>query len=321
MRAVAALTLLLACRTAWASPQSLLSAALGGSRVPFEGVQTATVCTASGSAASEVAVFGDGKGSVRREYRTGAARGVVILQTPRGAWERAGGAWASLPAPFPVRPAQAAARVVRNYRVTVLPAARLLGRSVVPLRIDARHAFNPSRRIWLDASTGLVLKDEMYGPDGRLRSRTVFTRLLLRRQPASAFVPPKAAVSEAYGPGSFVADAGEREVERITGRAFLAPRYVPAGYVVEMVGHMRTRRGYTPAVRYSDGLSAFSVFQRGGPGMGGGMGRGRMGMMSACVSRSDNQQAVLMTQTVKARYLLVGDLAEAELRKVADSLP
>jgi hypothetical protein len=77
---------------------------------------------------------------------------------------------------------------------------------------------------------------------------------------------------------------------------------------------------HTPAVRYSDGLSAFTIYQRGrGPGGGGrGFGRGA-GWQNRL--RSDVQQSIVEVQRGQRSYLLIGDLAESELQKIADSLP
>jgi hypothetical protein len=75
-----------------------------------------------------------------------------------------------------------------------------------------------------------------------------------------------------------------------------------------------------PAVRYSDGLSAFTIYQRGkGPG-GGGRGFGR-GAGRQHRFQSDIQQSIVEVQGAQRSYLLIGDLAESELQKIAASLP
>lgn len=82
-----------------------------------------------------------------------------------------------------------------------------------------------------------------------------------------------------------------------------------------------------PAVRYSDGLAAFTVFQRGwGAGAGRGMrwrgGRAGGGSGNAsCVGQSDRQRSVVTVAATQSNYLLVGDIAESELMRVAKSLP
>jgi hypothetical protein len=305
-------------------PERVLGVALRGPVVPYKGQQKSTVYFDVGPVSGEVTIFGDGKGRTRREYRKGAAAGVVMLQSGPVTWQRQGGVWVRLPGSASGKPDASAARIVANYKVTVAPAARMLGREVVPLRADARKTYNPSRRLWVDVATGIVLRDDLFAPGGRMRSSTAFTSLALGPQPKALFAAPPAvavAKSDAFGPSSFQRMASSAEVQRISGRPVLFPSHVPQGYAVELYGVMTTRNGrYMPAVRYSDGLAAFTIFQR-GPGAGPGGGRGRGHGNGFQGAQSDRQRAVVIAAGRRSNYLLVGDIAESELKRVADSLP
>ncbi len=340
------------------SPTAALTAALRGPIVAFQGEQRTTVHLDTGPVSTEVVVHNNGRGAERREYRKGAAAGVVTLQKGQTTWQRQGsGAWLRLPETPKQDPSATAARIARNYRVTVGSPAKLAGRPVVLVRIVARSEGNPSRRLWLDQRAGIIVKDELFAPDGRIRSSTAFTRITPVSPSPSLFTVPKATTADpGFGPASFEPKASAAEVERLTGRPLLLPRHVPSGYRVEMAGVMRTRPGFLmPAVRYSDGLAAFTIFQRGqggpgggpgggqgrgmgrgqgGPGQGGqgrgrgrgpggGMGQGRgrgpgdgLGMM-----RSDRQRSVVAASGERSNYLLVGDISEEELQRIAASLP
>ena len=225
-----------------------------------------------------------------------------------------------------MNPAATAARVAANYRVTAGASTYVLARSVTPLRITARIPCNPSRRLWVDPATGLILRDELYAPGGRIRSSTSFVRLSLRPQPKTLFTAPASTRKpDAFGPSSFQRLASRSEVERLSARAILLPAYAPPGFRVELVGVMTTRNGrYMPAVRYSDGLAAFTIFQR-GPGAGRGMGQGRGGGMGPGngmhMGETDLQRSIVVASGKRSNYLLVGDISENELRRVADSLP
>lgn len=317
----------------------LLQKVVQGPSVPFSGHQTTEVFFATGPARALVQVSADGHGRMRRELTSGAAAGIVVLQIGPATWQRGtDGKWVRLPdRPVEENPAGTAAAILRNYLVTVGKRTKIAGRPATPVRIVPRRSCNPGRNLWVDPGTGIVLKDVMLAPDGRTRSTSEFVDIKLGPQPADRFQPPAHAENPpAFGPSSFSPRSSAAEVERESGRPILLPTYVPTGYRLVMYGIMRTGSGrLMPAIRYTDGLSAFTVFQRGwgnemGPGRGfGGPGRGRgwrggrgaPGRAPACVGQSDIQSAVVVVSGVKSNYLLVGDLSEAELTRVGKSLP
>jgi len=317
----------------------LLRLALRNSTAPYVGRQRTEVYMESGRSTSVVRVESDGPERVRREFETGAAAGTVTLQSGHAQWMRgADGKWARLPdAIGEPDPAATSAAILRNYEVTVGATARIAGRKAVQVRIERRQKFDPSREVWVDPATGIVLKDVLKAPDGRLRSTTEFTEIALEAPPASRFeAPSEAAPRSQFGPSSFAPRATRAAVESESGRPVLLPTHVPAGYRVVMYGIMQTGSGrLMPAVRYSNGMSAFTIFQRGmggpgmgGPGMGGpGRGRGWRGGRGpaegqpSCVGQSTVQTSVVSVAAARSNYLLVGDLAEEELMTVARSLP
>jgi hypothetical protein len=304
--ALAAICLLAGFSVA-AAPPPALTKALSGPTKAFEGRQHTVVTMNGSSVSSDVQIWGNGAGAIRRSY-TG---GTTTLQTRSHVWQKAGsGPWVRVNTLGGPDAPGIAKRLAANYRVVVQPGEVILGRKCASVRIEPRYAFNPSRRMWLDESTGLLLKDELYAPGGKLRSSTVFVSLSVRPQPAALFTPPaKASDADTYGPASFKPLASAAAVQRQCGRPLLLPRYVPSGFTIETRGAMSTRMGRThPAVRYSDGLAAFTIFQRGyGARMRG--------------PASTNQYSVVAAVRPQSNYLLVGDIDEIELRKVAASLP
>lgn len=308
---------------AHADPESLrlLRLALRGPSAAFEGIQQTEVAVGDRIASATVRIRGDGKGAILREYSGASA--YQLLQIGHQVWKRQGtDAWQPLPVTADRDTDRAAAMIEANYRILVGKPETRLGRRTIPIQIVPRQSCNPSRRLWLDPQTGLLLEDRLFAPDGRLRSATTFTALTLRPQPATLFQPPARQLPEnAVGPFSFRPAASAEAVERETGFSVPRPAYVPAGYRPTLYGVMTTGSGrHTPAVRYSDGLSAFTIYQRGrGPGGGGrGFGRGA-GWQNRL--RSDVQQSIVEVQRGQRSYLLIGDLAESELQKIADSLP
>jgi hypothetical protein len=324
--------------------ETLLRKVLQGPSAAFVGHQRSELVLASGRVVASVEVVADGHGRTRRTITSGAAAGVVVLQAGRSVWQRgADSRWTRLPdLPEDGRPVETAAAILRNYAVHVGAAERVAGRLAIPLRISHRRPYNPSRNLWLDPGAGIVLKDVLFAPDGRMRSASEFVDIRLGAQPADRFKPPATAqAAPSFGPASFAVRASASAVERESGRPVLLPKYVPEGYRLVLYGIMHTGSGrLMPAIRYSDGLAAFTIFQRGagssgrpGPGFGrpgfGGPGRGRgwrggrgaAGDAPRCVGQSDIQSAVVLVSGARSNYLLVGDLSETELKRVAESLP
>ncbi len=327
------------------SASSLLAQVLRGPTVAFEGRQR----TEAGAASALVQVACDGKGRMRREYVSGAGAGLVTIEAGRSSWQRGvDGKWLRLQdAAAPADPTATAAAILRNYTVTAGRQETVAGRPAIPVRIAHRQTYNPSRNVWLDRATGIVLKDILLAPDGRVRSSSEFTAISLKAQPAELFRPPTSAPAPALaGPSSFQPRGAAAKVEQETGRSVPAPAHVPPGYRVALYGVMHTGSGRAmPAVRYSDGLAAFTIFERGwgagmgrgaGAGMGMGMGMGPRGRGRGmrwqggrgtqpagpiCTPQSTLQASVVAVNAAQANYLLVGDLAESELMKVAKSLP
>lgn len=326
------------------TPEGILNAALKGSFSAFEGVQQTRVWTDTGSLTTDVRVWGNGKGAVRSEYRSGAAKGSVILNAGERSWSRtSAGVWTALPVHTDTARAK---RILANYRVSLGPVGTLAGRSAVPLNITAKYAYNPSRKMWVDASTGLILRDDLFAPDGKPRSSTKFTSVTYKAQPASLFQQPsRVTPAPSTGPNSLRAVPSASEAQKLSGRPTPKPAYTPPGYRVVSYGLVRSRRNtWMTSVRYEDGLGAFTIFQRNqggpgggyGPGKGGrgpGGGRGRGGgprggggagfgppTATGRTTSSDRQQAVVNIGRPSGSYLLVGDISLAELVKVAESL-
>lgn len=64
------------------------------------------------------------------------------------------------------------ALVLYNYEVRDVRRENVAGAPAWQLRLQPKHAGRPTKRIWLDAETYLPLRQELWGPDGRLLSAT-----------------------------------------------------------------------------------------------------------------------------------------------------
>ncbi len=310
--------------------RALLTKAFESPKYAFEGTQSTTLSMSSGNITSQVTVICDGHGGEKRFYRNGAMKGVETLQVGKMMWRKAGSErWIEMPMVDDRTPISVMVRdILNNYELQFKPAVNIAGRKAIPIWIDAKHQYNPSRHIWVDPAIGVILKDVLYAPDGAMRSVSYFTRLRVSRPTSMKFQPPgEFDLPTLFGPASFVPRDSSQAVMNETQMNIYYPTVIPNGYHPAMYGVMITGSGRKmPVVRYSDGLGAFTIFQRGmGGGFGYGQGYGRRmrngGGPGTCVGNTDKQHAIVTYNGVKANYILIGGISESELKKVALSLP
>jgi len=289
-----------------------------------------------------VIVLGNGTGSSRRQFATGPAAGVVVIQRGSQTWQKPpGGQYVRLPSGGETDASEVVAALSANYGMRLGDGGTIAGRRATRLAIVPKRPYNPSRVLFVDVGTGLVLRDQLFAPDGAKRSSTEFVALRYGPQSAGSFDVEgvsRPSTAGGFGPDSFVARTSAQAVVSETGRPIPVPRHVPDGYRACAYGVMTTGSGFTtPAVRYSDGLAAFTVFVRGarpgsGPGprrRGAGPGphrygpRGRAGseLIGSTSVEADRQRAIVTYVSSTASYILIGDLAADELERVARTLP
>lgn len=323
-RLTAAIVVMLTCSAAHgqsADPAAAwLYKALSGPARPYSANARTTLYRDHGDPiTAEVRIYADGKGDVLREY-AGSAQGVRLLKRGAAVWQRQpDGQWIRLPDAADADPALAVRLILQAYRVRWQPAPPAAGLKAISIEINPIHPWDPSRRILMNPDTHIILRDEILAPGGKLRSRTEVLSVELKDPDPRLFMPPTRFMPNTlFGPASFSPRPSRAEVERETQRPILLPAYVPPGYRIVMYGVMRTGSGrLMPVVRYSNGISAFSVFQRGrGPRL-----HPEASGRPRCVGSTTLQQSVVTVTGYRANYILVGDLAEDILRRVGKSLP
>ncbi len=183
----------------------------------------------------------------------------------------------------------------------------------------------PTRRFWIDRETGLRLRTEEKSATGKLLSGSYYTSLDLT--PIFApddFTPSAGSVKPPKTFAGLRQELRQRrrfksvDEARKAGFAVAAPNYLPSGYSLRAVE--ATASGDFFALRYANGLNALSLttLPDGVP------------LRVRPLLRSDGSAVIPFPQGrtgLFARgasgksYLLIGELPEAELRKVAASIP
>jgi outer membrane lipoprotein-sorting protein len=165
------------------------------------------------------------------------------------------------------------------------------------------------RRFWIDRETGLRLKTEEKGADGRVRSSAYYLSVDLKPQLSDAdFAPPGSR------PGRPLVKQKQRAFQTLddalkAGVSARAPGWLPSGYTLSTVESTPERI----TLRYSNGMNLLSVARLSNPP------RRLLRLGEGFVPLPGIGQGYFVRGT-DASYLLLGSLPEADLKRIADSL-
>jgi outer membrane lipoprotein-sorting protein len=271
------------------------------------------------------------RGRKRIEYLSEPARGQILIDDGRALYRLNEAEKAAVWMPTP-EGSERLDLIFRNYKVTVEGTEDVAGRKAFLLRIAPKQPPGPSKRLWIDRETKLILRSESFASDGTLKTASRMTSLTLNPKLSEGLF----SIPEGWRIQKPPADEQTRwtasELSKRLGIKISEPGYLPPGFVLEgmylvRMGMMRWEAAH---IRYVDGLNSLSVFQRPlrqGPGQG----RGRWGGWRWRGGRGpDTEQEAWavggvgrLIRVVRPgkMYIVVADLPEKELRKVADSLP
>lgn len=301
-----------------------LTRALSADRaVARSGVQEVAVYPSSQPVTSTVAFANDGDGHARREHRSGPSRGLVVISEGGYEWHRAAGddTWRRV---VPLSDGdlglgRSAARIRANYKVTAAAGEDVAGRATVKLELAPKRAGRPSRRLWVDRETGLMLRSEVFNRDKQLIGRTVTQAIKFARPPAAEVRIPKDAKRDTSPhPGALVRVESMAELERRLGREVWQPTELPAGFRLDATFLRACRAGgWTPVTTFSDGVSVVTLMETAGRGQGR---RRRYRGGRECRIQPSRLQVVVRIDLGAGEAVLVGDLDDDELETMARSV-
>jgi hypothetical protein len=181
----------------------------------------------------------------------------------------------------------------------------------------------------MDKTTGVLLRTDRYNSDDRLQSNSIALAIDYRAPVSpSLFRVPAGWKTEK-------SDSAESETMTLSalsekiGSPVSHPPYLPKGFVFMDAFLAWTGSGRPAAhLRYSDGMNRLSIFEHAyGPGMGRGRGRRWRGGQAEgsapepCILLDGQAGRSLRVFKPDRAWMIVADLPEAELRKIAASLP
>jgi outer membrane lipoprotein-sorting protein len=153
-------------------------------------------------------------------------------------------------------------RLLANYTVSDGGEAVLGGRPVRALAVAPRSGHHgPSKRLWVDKATGLILKSEVTSADGKTNLSSTLSDLRLEKTIAdSEFAPPAHARKQTVI-WEHVAVLPLVALRHHWKRPVMVPRDLPSGYRLESARLLRRGRNTFVHLRYFDGLNTLSLFE------------------------------------------------------------
>lgn len=290
-------------------------------KVTLSGVMRTTSSLQAGEISSEVAVYRK-TGITRYEYRSPELRGLVLID--RGdTLIRLDPTTRTATVETVHRSPATVDLVLKNYQAVLVGQEQVLGRQTDVVTLKPKQGSGPSRKLWIDRATGVVLRTEQYNSGGKLVSRSLFLSVDWKASPPDNLFTIPEGWRQVNAPLQTERHWEKGELSRRLGFTVREPGYVPPGFVLDGF-HLVIRPNAQPSahIRYVDGLNSISIFEhRCPPGRGRGFQWGRrMGRRGNCEFFTSAEGNVLVKEVGGIRFIVVGDLPEGELQKVIDSL-
>ncbi|HUV03664.1 MAG TPA: MucB/RseB C-terminal domain-containing protein [Armatimonadota bacterium] len=149
-----------------------------------------------------------------------------------------------------------------NMKVELVGSDKIAGRNAYVIQVKPRlRAKGPTRKFWVDSEKWIKLKTEDIAPDGATASMSYYTRIdFVNTIPHEKFrlEPPPGFRVERQAPADLVPIDKAQES---AGFRVLAPTYLPPGFKLVGAAVQSFRRGRLVVIRYTDGVSSFSLFE------------------------------------------------------------
>ncbi|MHB2025646.1 MAG: sigma-E factor regulatory protein RseB domain-containing protein [Elusimicrobiota bacterium] len=213
--------------------------------------------------------------------------------------------------------------ISESYAVNLRPGRRVAERPTWIITLRSRNNGKVARRLWLDRNHWLILKNEIFRPDGKIGSSMRFTDVSydssLSPDLFKLNLPQDVRVVSRRFPDK---NAGKPSESSMPGESL--PAWLPSGYVFENQEVIKSGESPITHFRFSDGMNVLSLFRCSGR-MRLDLGAKKdspiaLGSTPGTLSWTDDG-LILSWKKDGRRYVLIGPLALETMERVAESVP
>ena len=270
---------------------------------------------------SDIKIYHANQHQSRIEYLTAPLKGMIVVNDGEQSWRMDPKLGKVFCADHPnVRDhVRNISMILRNYSVERRDGGKIAGRPCILLAIKSKSGIL-RKRLWVDASTFVVLKSQDFNSHSDLVSFTEFDNIKYTNSlPASLFACP-VGKSKIQPRRLSAKKMSVDELSHALGFHVIIPEYIPEGYKLEACRMLTLSKcGRQIAfLRYTNGLDGVSVFEaRKTPDLS--SGNCMWHRMEKLAGHSDHTHVVVDSDKVKA-IAVVGDLPRKDLDRIIDSI-
>lgn len=206
--------------------------------------------------------------------------------------------------------------IFANYIISRLPDEYVADRETYVISLTPGYSGSPSLKIWIDKETFLSLKQERYNSEGKLTFSSTFTEIHFDKRISKDELNdiPESVRNRKLLPRDIIYNLQKlREKSRFP---LSFPRYLPKGYDFQEATLLNG--GKRVALIYSNGLQTIVFFQS--PPVNVRMkSRGDIPLRGALEQLHSLAKIKFWTEKGKT-FVLIGDISEAELTKIVESI-
>lgn len=209
--------------------------------------------------------------------------------------------------------------LLTNYAVSRQADALILGRPSYVISVIPRYPGNPRLHIWVDKRTYLPLKKQRYNAEGKLIVSSSFIPFNLRKELARGSV--YRSIRRILGEGKARSSSHfytQEKIRRVVKFHVRVPEYLPRGYILR--GASLVGEGTTAKLTYTNGLGMICFFQRPRANIKmGSFQRLRFAGLEGKLRVSEDEKTLVWNKSGMT-FILMGDISEEELRRIAESV-
>jgi hypothetical protein len=208
--------------------------------------------------------------------------------------------------------------LLESYAPRVVKQDTVAGHAATVVELRPRRGTGHWRRLWIDPTNGVILRDEQRAGQEKPERATEYTSVTYLpsdQNPSPEEFQPPAALVRAYGvarPGDTSSRFEPDQLSRLLGFTVQVPKWLPAGYTLR--GAYQTPRSNDPhhqAARllFSDGLSTITVLEC-----------GHAPDQPSCFANDGKSGLSVHHEAKDHSYLAIGDVPRSDLERVVKSV-